>query len=517
MLPALIGVLLLAGFLTYYLYSALRVAKSDTQKAVDLIFENAYYEINSRNMESALAQFAIKARMMDKRNVEDKIKADINIDMETDANLNRTSPVEKKIAEENNIYESAEGISKIEVKIRLDSLTNKEHKSIIIKREMLDSSDAYSTNNLIVVSNNNLKFSKKIQKSRLSKSPSLERNTSFQTNSLILTMNNDTLGNFNLNPAIDSVKLAFKDKLFLENLALSYVIQKIKKDSLSKMMFKDSLNYGAEVSENLTYFTKKIFPEIALSSLLLLSILASFFFLLRATYHQKLIYDEKQDFIRNMTHELKTPISTVGIALEAIQNFHSINDKEKTKAYFEIATNENNKLNSLVDKVLYVSNYYEDAIQQNETLELNSFLNEVISGFEIRAEQKNASIKTSIDSDLVSIMSNKSSLNFIIQNLVDNALKYNHNVLPLIDIKVEKLDKHVKIAVIDNGVPIPEEYREKIFNKFYRIPQGTIHDEKGHGLGLNIVYQMVKSLKGNIALKTGSFGNNFELKLPLNS
>ncbi len=223
----------------------------------------------------------------------------------------------------------------------------------------------------------------------------------------------------------------------------------------------------------------------------------------------------KQDFVRNMTHELKTPIATMGVALEAIQNFHAGQDENIKKEYFSIAESENKKLNAIVDKVISLSRLMDIKPQQQETVNIPQLIKEVVDSFHLRAEQTGCKIDFECEDIGMVVNTQPQNLNIILYNLIDNALKYTKTPSPKVVVLATLESNMLTISVMDNGKSIGEENKFLIFDQFYRIPRGDVHDEKGHGLGLYIVSQLVKSLHGTIKWIAIDEGNNFELKIPV--
>ena len=179
----------------------------------------------------------------------------------------------------------------------------------------------------------------------------------------------------------------------------------------------------------------------------------------------------------------------MGVALEAIQNFHAGQDENIKKEYFRIAESENKKLNAIVDKVISLSRLMDTNPLQQETVNIPQLIKVVVDSFHLRAEQTGCKI--------------------------DFELKYTKSPSPHVVVYAKLSDSSLTMSVRDNGTPIGEEFKSVIFEKFYRIPQGDVHDAKGHGLGLYIVSQLVKTMQGTIRCLSTEEGNNFELKIPV--
>lgn len=316
------------------------------------------------------------------------------------------------------------------------------------------------------------------------------------------------------------IEKVFKENLEKSGLDVKYSITKDTStvDKKNSGAFEDVFTnefYQINTQNNSHIILKAILPEIGLSVLMYLMVVFAFSTILRSARKQKQLYDMKQDFVRNMTHELKTPIATMGVALEAIQNFHAGQDENIKKEYFNIAESENKKLNAIVDKVISASQLMDSSAQKKETVDIKQLINEVVDSFRLRADQSGCRLEFKCEDADMMVKAEPQNLNIILYNLIDNALKYTKSSSPHVVVYTKLSDSSLIMAVMDNGTPIGEEYTSVIFEKFYRIPHGDVHDAKGHGLGLYIVSQLVKTMQGNIRCLSTEEGNNFELKIPV--
>lgn len=316
------------------------------------------------------------------------------------------------------------------------------------------------------------------------------------------------------------------EKIFKENLRNSRLNIKyqISSDTFLKhpnedLAYKDIFSgkrYFLIQGNSQTYLFNQMIPEIVLSILLFLTVLLAFYHIISSHRKKQELYDMKEDFMRNMTHELKTPIATIGVTLEALQNFPAGNEESIRQEYFRIAESENQKLNALVEKVLSISQQMDESQTFQQKINLPLLVAEVIDSFKMRATQKGIqlNLESTIHSETIQV--NQQILVMALHNLLDNAIKYVKGDSPTVDVLLTELSSKIQISVNDNGNPIEVEFKDKIFDKFYRIPRGDVHDVKGHGLGLYIVSQLMKTLKGEITLHTTSQGNQFILTLPKN-
>jgi two-component system, OmpR family, phosphate regulon sensor histidine kinase PhoR len=258
----------------------------------------------------------------------------------------------------------------------------------------------------------------------------------------------------------------------------------------------------------------RIGPEIFFS-LVLTSLTATAFLLMyRNIRSQQRLVKSKNEFINNVTHELKTPVATVSVALEAIQNFNVNQNPELTKEYLQIAQRELTRLNEITDRILKTSVLENDIIITKETSDLDEITRTVISDMKIILNQRNATLSFKKEGEDFSIHCDPYHSYQVVQNLIDNALKYSSDE-PAIEIALEGTEKFVQFRISDHGIGIPKEYQNKIFEKFYRVPTGDIHTVRGYGLGLNYVQNLVKSLGGKVNVESEpEKGSTFTLTFP---
>lgn len=265
------------------------------------------------------------------------------------------------------------------------------------------------------------------------------------------------------------------------------------------------------------YIAQKILPE-ALFALFVFGITAVSFGLIYNSFReQKRLIALKNDFISNMTHELKTPITTVGVAIEAMKNFDALKKPEQTKEYLDISKNELNRLSLLVDKVLKMAAFEQkDPVLNLETLDMAAVVLEVLASMQLLFDKFGASVDFEKKGANFYIQADKMHITSVLYNLIDNALKYGGNN-PSIRIElVSPFYDYVRISIADKGQGIPPQYQDKIFDKFFRIPTGDVHNTKGHGLGLNYVANIVKQHGGKINVESEEGkGSRFSVFLPL--
>jgi two-component system phosphate regulon sensor histidine kinase PhoR len=229
---------------------------------------------------------------------------------------------------------------------------------------------------------------------------------------------------------------------------------------------------------------------------------------------QKLV-QEKDDLISNISHELKTPIATVSVALEAIAQFDNTRP-DKQKEYLGMARQELTRLTSLTEKILLTSFAENQQIKiQYKPVVLQDVVQQTLQSYKLVFEKHEAHIIVNISETPLTVTGNAEFLTQALHNILDNALKYKKEK-PTITIEVLQEHNMAIIRIHDNGIGIAPEYQLKIFDKFYRVPSGDVHNHKGYGLGLNFVKQVVTMHKGNIQVQsTLHAGSTFSIYLPL--
>lgn len=254
-----------------------------------------------------------------------------------------------------------------------------------------------------------------------------------------------------------------------------------------------------------------------LMGLFLLSVIsAAFYYMLHHLKAQHQLVQMKNDFISNITHELRTPIFTVSAALEALDNFKGLDNPERTQEYLSISKNELNRLSILVEKVLKTSLLEQSALTiTKEPLALLPLVQQMVHSFKLQLEQENATITIHPFAPHLQVYADKIHLTNVLYNLIDNALKYRSARPPRIDIQLQAHQQHLEIRIRDNSIGIPEAYVGTIFNKFSRVPQGNQHNVKGYGLGLHYAAHVIELHGGTITVDSQvDQGSTFIITLP---
>jgi two-component system, OmpR family, phosphate regulon sensor histidine kinase PhoR len=258
----------------------------------------------------------------------------------------------------------------------------------------------------------------------------------------------------------------------------------------------------------------RISPEIFFSIFLTALTGSTFFLMYRNMRNQQRLVNSKNDFINNVTHELKTPVATVSVALEALQNFNAGDSPNLTKEYLEIAQRELKRLNDITDRILKTSVLENEITLTAERCDLDELTRLVVADMKILLDQRKARVSYHKKGSDFSIQCDPYRIYQMIENLVDNALKYSPDI-PVIDIEVASSAGSIELCIRDEGIGIEKEYYSRIFEKFFRIPTGDVHNIKGYGLGLSYVYNLVNTLKGKITVKSApGEGTTFTIEFP---
>lgn len=279
------------------------------------------------------------------------------------------------------------------------------------------------------------------------------------------------------------------------------------------------LNGNAHINfyfPNKDYFiASQIGGMLVLSALCILIVVGCFAYTIITIRKQKRLAEMKNDFINNMTHEFKTPIFSISLASKALGKSPKIQNSSKLNKYLNLIVDESKRLKSQVDKVLKMTLVDSEESQiEKEEVDLHELIEQVTSNFDLILSKKKGSINLELNARKHVIYADKTHLSNVIQNLIDNAIKYSRK-RPEITITTEDRENGVSFSITDNGIGMDTETKKHIFDKFYRAQTGNIHDVKGFGLGLSYVKNIVEAHKGWIDLKSKiNKGSKFTIFLP---
>jgi two-component system phosphate regulon sensor histidine kinase PhoR len=258
--------------------------------------------------------------------------------------------------------------------------------------------------------------------------------------------------------------------------------------------------------------------NIAASVLFSVIILAAFYLTVRTMLRQKKLGDIKNDFINNMTHEFKTPLATISLAVDAMRNEKVLQDREKLHYFNSIIKEENQRMNRQVETILKASQLEKQEVELNlKPVHAHEVIKEVADNFKLQLEEKQGKAELILNADNDWVDADEVHFPNLINNLVDNAIKYSkENVPPFVRITTASNGKNISIRIEDNGIGMNKETLKRIFEKFYRAHTGNLHNVKGFGLGLSYVKTMVEAHGGSI--KADSMlgkGSVFTIEMPL--
>ena len=253
-----------------------------------------------------------------------------------------------------------------------------------------------------------------------------------------------------------------------------------------------------------------------LSLFFILIIVIAFSSSLYQLIRQKKISEIKTDFINNMTHEFKTPIATINLALDSIKNPKIIHNNDKVLRYVQMIRDENKRMHSQVENVLRISRLEKNEIEiSKETVDLHDIIEDAISRIGLLIADNQGRLDMHFEAITAEIPGNQFHLTNVIVNILENALKYSEGP-PKIDVYTESTNKFFVFKIKDEGIGMSKAVQKLVFNKFYREQKGNIHDVKGHGLGLAYVKEIVEKHHGTVFVESEKgVGSLFTVKLPL--
>ena len=294
----------------------------------------------------------------------------------------------------------------------------------------------------------------------------------------------------------------------------------LKNIEYSTSLFED--NRKGNFNLRLTFPNKKKFLLSEMLSMVILSItftgviILLFVFALYQLLRQRQISQIKTDFINNMTHEFKTPIATINLALDAIRNPKIMGDDVKVKRYLGMIGEENKRMHAQVENVLRISRLEKKQLDiKKEKFELHDLIEDAIPHIELMVEDRGGEITTNFEAKTSTVLVNESHFTNVIVNILDNAIKYSPDA-PKINVFTETVRNSIVLKISDKGNGMSKSVQKKIFEKFYREHTGNVHNVKGHGLGLAYVKQIIDDHQGEIFVESEKGkGTTFIIKLPL--
>jgi two-component system phosphate regulon sensor histidine kinase PhoR len=288
----------------------------------------------------------------------------------------------------------------------------------------------------------------------------------------------------------------------------------------SQKLFPNDLASGKAGQLNIYFPTKKsmfrssmtlLLPWAILSVILLLSCIVSIILIFR----QRRLNEIKNDFVSNMTHELKTPVSTISLAAQMLADPAVAKTGDTLKYYTRVIVDETKRLSFHIEKVLQMSTFERGSgnLKLTET-DVNDLLKMILENFWVKVHAKHGQLISDLEAEDPFVLIDETHFTNVLYNLMDNAVKYTPNNLVL-TVKTKNEKGNLLISIQDNGVGIKKEYQKRIFDKFFRVPTGNVHNVKGFGLGLAYVKQIVDAHHGTIKVESEpNIGTKFIISLP---
>ncbi len=270
---------------------------------------------------------------------------------------------------------------------------------------------------------------------------------------------------------------------------------------------------GAAIAGYRDYLLGRILTQIIFGLVLVFITALAFIIAYRSLRNHMILNNLRTEFVNNITHELKTPVSTIMIALEALGKFNMKKEPEKMEEYLRLASAETQRLGELINRVLdhTLLEQKEHPLELSD-INLNHLIEDVVETMNSKLNSE-GTIEFNSREDNLTISGDPLYIKGVLINLIDNSIKYCDKE-PVITITADRLGEDIIVEINDNGPGIPEEYQKKIFEKFFRLPSDNIHNVKGYGLGLNFASLVMKLHKGSIEVRNLRQGCSFILKFP---
>lgn len=525
-------ILAITGFQIYWLHDNYQRASRDLDSKTGLLFRETYRQVQDSALRARL-QLAIGDTSVGGKTFSGAVRLasgtsralgllseELSTDSIASASSNMTITLDKKEGERSFLRQGRNR------EAELDSIPPSAIREInIFSKQPLHSADSLASR--VRMGDVNVKRTKPL---RLRVSDST-RPTISQINTIYLSDGKEHNIVIRIDSLMsDSVQLAelnrkFAEALARENIDVPFSIRKneipaeksVEEFGPTQIRWRavrDTDPYEMQMGNRLPYLLKQLSLSILFSVFLVGITCLSFLLMYRSLRQQRRLTQLKSELVSNITHELKTPIATVSVAIEALKNFNAIQDPQRTREYLDISQQELHRLGLLVDKVLKLSMFEKREMEiQPQLFNLGELVDEVVASLRLQLEKNQARLTVDRQGDL-NLKADRAHLQSVIFNLIDNALKYG-KANPAIQISLKGEADEIVLSITDNGIGIPEAYRQKIFEKFFRVPAGDTHNAKGHGLGLSYVAQVLKQHGGSISVDSHEgLGSTFTIRLP---
>ncbi|MGE5349339.1 MAG: sensor histidine kinase [Actinomycetota bacterium] len=288
-------------------------------------------------------------------------------------------------------------------------------------------------------------------------------------------------------------------------------------NSLEEMLEKSGYKLSLRFPEKRDFIIAQMSDMFIFSLLLLFLVSISFITLYNFYRRERLLSESIVDFVNNVTHEFKTPLTNISLANSMLSKNEKVEDDEKLSFYTSVIKAEQTKLNEKVEKLLKTDFAIIDKSLASEEIDAGAVVNDIAETFRVQVEQKGGCINIEKEGSRFIVRGNIDLFHIALGNLVDNSLKYSGR-LPELLIRLRSTDSRIVIEIVDNGPGIPREYRGKVFEKYFRVPTGNTHSVDGFGLGLYQVREIITAMKGNIKISNRKEGGlTVTIELPLAS
>ena len=400
----------------------------------------------------------------------------------------------------------------------IDSLDHKTLEGItILKKELLDSLSDKKTTHHFNLNNENdktkwISFTDSLKGKQ-------KKSLEFLTSKVVISITNDTLN-------LKALDTFLKRNLKTKNINIAYGLSYKPNNGELKHINIDFINKNntnlrtksllLDTKDNLQIYFKdetsqiliRILTDIIISIVLILSLITCLLYLLKVINKQKQLAEIKNDLISNITHEFKTPISTISVALESIKDFNLNDESGRTSRYLDISTSQLDKLTIMVEKLLETASLDSNNLKLNKnTIQLNKLVNLLVNKHQLQTNAKSISFNDTNTS--ICIIADEFHIENAINNIIDNAVKYGGDVIE-ISLKQDKTE--TLIIITDNGTSLTKSQSELLFDKFYRVPKGNTHNVKGFGIGLYYTKKIIEKHNGTISV---TIANNTTFKITL--
>lgn len=285
-------------------------------------------------------------------------------------------------------------------------------------------------------------------------------------------------------------------------------------NNLESVLLQNAIELKIRFPKKSEFVAAQIGSMFITSILLILLIGLSFILILKFYKREKLLYKSTRDFINNITHEFKTPLTNISLANSMLSKNTIVSSNEKLNQYSTIIRDEHHKLKNRVEGLLDIARIENTSSDNCETINICKIIEASVESYKVQVQDLNGKITYDKLSEECNINGDRDQFQTVISNIIDNALKYCVQC-PVINIKSFNKNDFVIVEISDNGIGIQQEHLRQIFEKYFRVPTGDIHNTKGFGIGLSTVKAIVESVNGNVEVKSKvGKGSTFIFKIP---